>query len=106
VRSETLAESFERVFGDSGHVLLKGSALTPRDLRRTASFLAMKCSARATILERRHLVLGHAQPGVERHYESEQDIDRHREIADGMAALVLQLVSPDEKVIRIDTRGA
>lgn len=101
VESSALADAFTD-WQREGYLALPGGPLTPRDLRRTASFLAMRSTAKATMLERRHLVLGHAQPGVEQHYESEQDIERHRDIAEAVATLVLRLVSEAQaKVVRL-----
>jgi len=84
VKSEALAEAFETL------PALPGGRITPRDLRRSAGFLAQRC--KATWPERQYLVLGHAMPRVAGHYEPEQDLDRHREIAESMSALVLRLV--------------
>lgn len=106
-----LANAFLHLFapGRDGepYLTLPGGPVVPHDMRRSAKMLAARCDAKADWAEQELWILGHAPPGkVAAHYDIRPDPVRFREIMESMSRLVLQLVNPSKKVVRLDARRA
>jgi integrase len=105
----TLDHAFQALFaerpGKEPYLTLPGGPVVPHDMRRSAKLLAQRCDAKANWAEQELWILGHAPPGkVAAHYDIPPDPVRFREIMESMSRLVLELVNPSEKVVRLDAR--
>ena len=76
---------------------------TLHDLRRTARSLMSRAGVPADTAER---VLGHVIPGVRSVYDRHSYAAEKREALEKLAALVERIVTPTEKVVRLERMTA